>query len=79
MCALRLIVSEKRRQRNGDAGLIICWKWKTGEATLTKLRAQPSEARDAWERDEGLNITVCSESTDYILPLFMDSRCQSME
>ena len=58
---------------------ILCWKWKTGEAALTKLRAQPSEARDARERNEGLNITVCSKSTDYILPLFMDSRCQSME
>jgi len=76
---LQLIASEKRHQRNRDAGLIICWKWKTGEATLTNLRAQPSEARDVWECDEGLDITVCSESTDYILPLFMDSRCQSME
>jgi len=50
-----------------------------GEAILTKLRAQPSEARDAQEHDKGLNVTVCSESTDYILPLFMDSRCQSTE
>ena len=50
-----------------------------GEVTLTKLRAQLSEARDTQEHDEGLDITVCSKGTDYILPLFMDSRCQSTE